>query len=64
MEIYSVQGLPRWHSVKESTCQFRRLRRQRFDPWVRNILWSRKWQPNSVFLPGKFNGQRSLMGYI
>ena len=24
-----------------------------FDPWVRKILWSRKWQPTPVFLPGK-----------
>ena len=29
-------------------------------PWVRKILWSRKWQPTSVFLPGIFYGQRSL----
>ena len=25
--------------------------------------WSRKWQPTPVFLPGKFHGQRSLVGY-
>ena len=24
--------------------------------------WSRKWQPNPIFLPGKFHGQRSLVG--
>ena len=35
----------------------------RFDPWVRKIPWSRKWQPTSVFLPGKFHGQRSLGVY-
>ena len=34
-----------------------------FDPWVRKIPWSRKWQPTSVFLPGEFHGQRSLKGY-
>ena len=28
------------------------------------IPWSRKWQPTPVFLPGKFHGQRSLVGYI
>ena len=22
-----------------------------FDPWVRKVPWSRKWQPTSVFLP-------------
>ena len=25
--------------------------------------WRRKWQPTPVFLPGKFQGQRSLVGY-
>ena len=24
-----------------------------FDPWIRNIPWSRKWQPALTFLPGK-----------
>jgi len=33
-----------------------------FDPWVRKIPWSRKWQPAPVFLPGKFHEQRSLVG--
>ena len=23
-----------------------------FDPWVKNILWRREWQPTPVFLPG------------
>ena len=31
--------------------------------WVRKIPCSRKWQPVLVFLPGKFHGQRSLVGY-
>ena len=34
-----------------------------FDPWVRKIPWSRKWQTTPVFLPGEFHGQRSLAGY-
>ena len=25
--------------------------------------WRRKWQPTPVFLPGKFHGQSSLVGY-
>ena len=25
--------------------------------------WRRKWQPTTVFLPGKSHGQRSLVGY-
>ena len=34
-----------------------------FSPWVRKILWSRKWQSTPEFLPGKSHGQRSLAGY-
>ena len=26
-------------------------------------LWRKKWQPTPVFLPGEFQGQRSLVGY-
>ena len=43
---------------KEYTCQCRRCKRYRFDPWVGKILWSRKWQPTSAFLPGKFPKDR------
>ena len=35
----------------------------RFDPWVGKIPWRRKWQPNPVFLPGKFQEKRSLADY-
>ena len=28
-----------------------------------NIPWRRKWQPTPVLLPGKSQGQRSLVGY-
>ena len=55
--------LPRWLSGKESVCQCSRHRRPRFNPWVKKIPWRRKWQPTPVFLPGKFHGQRSLVGY-
>ena len=40
-----------------------RCRRHGFDPWVRKSPWGRKWQPCSIFLPGKSLGQRSLLGY-
>ena len=39
------------------------LKRHSFDPWVRKLSWSRKWQPNLVFLPGKFPEHRSLVVY-
>ena len=30
---------------------------------IGKISWRRKWQPTPVRLPGKFHGQRSLVGY-
>ena len=52
-----------WLSGKESTFQCRRRKRRGFDPWVRKSPWRRKWQPTPVFLPGKYQGQRNLVGY-
>ena len=41
-----------------------RCRRHGFNPRVRKIPWSRKWQPTPVSLPETFRGQRSLaVGY-
>ena len=56
--IPSRQEIPWWLSGKEASCQ---CRRYGFDPWVTEI-WRRKWQPTLVFLPGEFQGQRSLAG--
>ena len=52
---------PPWWLRQESVC----LQRERpeFDPWVGKIFWRRKWQPIPVFLPGKSDGQRGLVGY-
>ena len=50
-------------SDKESACQCRRFKRRGINPWVGKIPWSRKWHPTPVFLPEKFQGQRSLVGY-
>ena len=37
------------------------------ETWVQSLgsedPWRRKWQPTPVFLPEKFHGQRSLVGY-
>ena len=57
---FFIIGLPWWLSGRESACQ---CRRHGLDPWVRKIPWKRKWQPTTVFLPGKFHVQRSLAGY-
>jgi len=44
-------------------CKWKKLKRHRFDPWVRKIPWRRAWQCIPVFLPGESHGQRSLVGY-
>ena len=56
------QGFPGGTSGKEKkpTCQCRRHKRYRFDPWVGNILQRRKSQPIQVFLPEKSHGQMSF----
>ena len=35
----------------------------KFNPWVKKIPWRRKWQPTSVFLPGKSHRQKRLVVY-
>ena len=57
---YPCKCFPGGSMVKESACQ---CRRPGFNLWVRKITWRRKWQPSSVFLPGKSHGQRHLVGY-
>ena len=52
--------LPWRFSDKEPACQYRRLG---FNPRVRKIPWSRKWQSAPIFLPGESQGPRSLAGY-
>ena len=32
------------------------------NPWVGKIPWRRQWLPTLVFLPGKSDGQRRLVG--
>ena len=56
-------GFPVGTAGKESSCQYRRPKRYRFNPWVGKIPWRRKWQPTPVFLPRKFHRQRSLTGH-
>ena len=55
-----VVGFPSGTIGKEPSCQCRRQKRHRFDPWVGKIPWRRAWQPTPVFLPGESHGQRSL----
>ena len=43
--------------------QYLAHKRCSLDPSVGKIPWRRKWHPTIVFLPGKFQGQMSLVGY-
>ena len=61
--ITATTGFPGSSAGKESACWCKRHRRCGFDPWVGKFPWRRAWQPNPVFLPGEFHGQRSLAGY-
>ena len=58
-----VYGFPGGTVNKESACQCKRGKTCGFSLWVGMIPWKRKWQPVPVSLPGKFQGQRSLVGY-
>ena len=55
-----ILGPPWWLSQSRICLQ---CRRPGFDPLVRKVPSSRKWQPIPLFLPGQFHGQRSLAGY-
>ena len=46
-------GFPGGASGKKPSCQCRRHKKCRFDPWVRKIPQRRKWEPTPVFLPGE-----------
>ena len=57
--LHTHSSFPSGSAGKEPVCQCRRLRRRGLDPWVRKILWRRKWQLAPVSLPGKSLGQRA-----
>ena len=57
--LYLPKGFPSDPAGKEPACVCRRCR---FNPWVKKMPWRRKQQPTPVFLPGKSQEQRSLMG--
>ena len=48
---------------KEPTCQCRKCKRCRFNPWVGKIPWKKSWQHTPVFMLGESHSQRSLVGY-
>ena len=61
--VYIYIGFPGGSLVKNPPPLACQCKSHRFNPWLGNIPWKRKWQSTSVFLPGKSHGQRSRMGY-
>ena len=61
-QMVNLYGLPGGWVVKNPPTSAG-TKRHRFSLWIGEILWSRKWHRTSVFLPGSFHGQRSLVGY-
>ena len=57
--FHSTEDDIQWKTANPWLCVERHS--EQYDPWVRKIPWRR--QPTPVFLPGKFHGQRSLVGY-
>ena len=62
INMYTLGSLTSWWLRWLRVCL--QCRRSRLDPWVGKILWTGKWQPTPVLLPGKSHGQRSMVGYI
>ena len=61
-EPFAHLGFPGGALVKNQPAKAGSCKRCKFDPWVWEIPWRRKWQPSLVLLPGKSLGQRSLVG--
>ena len=61
VKSYLSVGSDSYLSWNQSICL--QCRRPGFDPWVGKIPWRRQQQPTPVFLPGKFHGRQSLVGY-
>ena len=57
------RGFPGGAGGKLSSCQCRRCKRGRFNPWAGKAPWRRAWHPTPVCLPGESHGQRGLGDY-
>ena len=62
--IYQIKVIPLYFTASLVAQWYRiQLPMQESIPGLGRPPWRRKWQPTPVFLPGKFHGQGSLMGY-
>ena len=61
--INIFEGFRGGSSGEEHACQCRKQKRCGFSPWAGRIPHRKKWHHTPVFLPGKFHGKRTLVGY-
>ena len=60
--VKNSRGFPGVSDGKKEICL--QSWRPRFNLWVGWVPWRREWQPTLIFLPGEFQGQRSMVaGY-
>ena len=62
-QYYFMHGSVHMGFSTDSVKNLPAMGRPGFDPWVRKILWRKKWPPTPVFFPGESQGQRSLVGF-
>ena len=55
---------PQWLNCLRTHSPMQETQKRGFDPRVGKIPWRSKRQPAPVFLPGKSNEQRSLVGGV
>ena len=60
--LYKGVRLSRWHGSKDSL-PIRETQETRVRFLGQEDLIEKEWQPTPVFLPGKFHGQKNLVGY-
>ena len=61
--ISYVSCIGRWVLYRWATREAHGFIYQNLSGKLPYFVWSEKWQPTPVFLPGESHGRRSLMGY-
>ena len=63
ISIVCVSIIIHWASQVALSLRIYLPRQESKEMWFGKIPWRRKWQVTPEFLPGRFHGQRNLVGY-
>ena len=63
INIVCVSIIIHWVSQVALSLRICLQRQESKEMWFGKIPWRRKWQVTPDFLPGKFHGQRNVVGY-